>query len=120
VGKPLLTQLVAAYMLLMGLLMVSRVRYPHLSNKLLGERKRVGHLVAAIFLFFLLVQIPIYLLAVGFNAYAVYGLACAVVHRLRRGLRRRSPAADAPGGDSADEEPPADAAQTAPSERSAP
>jgi hypothetical protein len=71
-------------MLVMGLLMVTRVRYPHASNKLLGGQKKIVHLVIALFALALFFRYPIYFLTVGFNAYALMGLGGEAYRFIRR------------------------------------
>jgi len=83
-----LAKVMACHMLLIGLLMVSRVRYAHLTNQLLGGRKRFTHFVIAVFALGLLVMKPTYVLALAFNGYAAYGLAGELRLRLRRQHRQ--------------------------------
>jgi CDP-diacylglycerol--serine O-phosphatidyltransferase len=96
--KPGLAKLLAGYMLVIGLLMVSRVRYAHASNRLLGGRKRFTHLVLALFLLALLVQFPVMVLALAFNGYVLHGL---VTSALRGRRTRRHPG----GPEAAEKEP---------------
>ncbi|MBM4019626.1 MAG: phosphatidylcholine/phosphatidylserine synthase [Planctomycetes bacterium] len=79
----------------LGLLMVSRVRYSHLLNQFLRGRRPLSHLVLlllAIALAFLLREV---MLPVGFGAYALSG---PVMHAYRRlGGPRGPKAAERPG-----------------------
>lgn len=66
--------ILSTYMLLVGLLMVSRYRFMHVANKMLSGRKKVTWLVAAVFLIALLYQHPEEVLFVAFNAYVLVSL----------------------------------------------
>ncbi len=66
--------LLATYMLIIGLLMVSRYRFMHVANKMLSGRKKVTSLVAAIFLIALLFQYPEEVLFAAFNGYVLFSL----------------------------------------------
>ncbi|MHC4884159.1 MAG: CDP-alcohol phosphatidyltransferase family protein [Planctomycetota bacterium] len=77
-----LTRILSVYMLVMGFLMVTRVRYAHFSNKMLGGRKRLTHVVAALFLVFLFFCYPAAILCLGFNIYVGYGLIKEALRRL--------------------------------------
>jgi CDP-diacylglycerol--serine O-phosphatidyltransferase len=73
----------------LGLLMVSNVRYLHLLNQFIRGRRPVSHLVVFVFgiaLAFLLREI---ILPVGFGAYALSGPVMALLRRI--GGRRGSP-----------------------------
>lgn len=78
----------AFYMLLVGLLMVTRVRYPHLANRLLGGRKRFTHLVIGVFALVLLIVRPVWMLALAFNGYILIGLGTESLTYIRRHRRR--------------------------------
>lgn len=67
-GMPLL-------MLLLGVLMVTRVRYVHLSERLLRGKKSLMHLTILLLGLTLIVMIHEILLAAGFNLYMLSGLA---------------------------------------------
>jgi len=75
--------LLALYMLFIGLLMVTRVRYAHVTNQLLNGRKRFTHIVIALFALVLLWRYPAWVLAGAFNLYALGGVAGGVVRRAR-------------------------------------
>lgn len=74
--------LVGVYLLLIGLLMVSRLRFVHLANKLLVGHKKFAHLVAAVFLIAFLYLHPETVLFLGFNLYVLISL---VQNRARDG-----------------------------------
>ncbi|MHC4870537.1 MAG: CDP-alcohol phosphatidyltransferase family protein [Planctomycetota bacterium] len=84
IGGPGLNKLMAAYMLLMGLLMVTRVRYAHVSNKFLSGRKHFTHLVVGIFFLAIFINYPVYILALLFNGYALLGLLNELAGILKR------------------------------------
>jgi phosphatidylserine synthase len=83
----------AVYMLAMGFLMVTRVKYAHFSNKMLGGRKRFRHLIGALALLMVFFWQPEALLMLGFNGYVVYGLVTSGLAYLRE---RRCLPADEP------------------------
>ncbi|MBN1256401.1 MAG: phosphatidylcholine/phosphatidylserine synthase [Planctomycetes bacterium] len=89
-GDILLIKLMAIYMLIMGLMMVTRVRYVHLTNILLVERKRFMHFVIALFCLTLLLQWPIIVIAIGFNCYALSGIVGELIIRMRRHRRQET------------------------------
>ncbi|MFH0911562.1 MAG: CDP-diacylglycerol--serine O-phosphatidyltransferase [Planctomycetota bacterium] len=72
----------AIYMLFIGLLMVTRVRYPHVTNLLLYGRKRFTHFVIALFVLLLLYYYPAYLLLIAFNGYVLWGLGWEAIRKL--------------------------------------
>lgn len=84
IGGPALNKVLAAYMLLMGLLMVTRVRYAHVSNKFLSGRKNLTHLIVAIFCLVIFINYPIYILALCFNGYALLGLLNELANILKK------------------------------------
>jgi CDP-diacylglycerol---serine O-phosphatidyltransferase len=61
--------------LLVALLMVSRIRYPHLTNRVLRGQRSFGHVVAVVFFFVLLMVARGYALPVAASAFAFYGPA---------------------------------------------
>jgi len=71
---------------LLGLLMVSHVRYPHLANMVAARKRSFFALVATVFGAFLLYLAPVPVLAVCFHAFVLSGLVRFVVAR-RRGER---------------------------------
>jgi CDP-diacylglycerol---serine O-phosphatidyltransferase len=84
-GPQWMMRLLAAHMVIIGLLMVSRIPYAHVSNRLLGGRKRLTHLVAGLLGLIVILLYPVYLLALAFNGYIAWGL----ITEARRILRRR-------------------------------
>jgi CDP-diacylglycerol---serine O-phosphatidyltransferase len=60
-------------LLLMGILMVSPVRYPHLINRHLRGRRSMARLIAALVVVLMLVVSPRYTLGVGMMIYALWG-----------------------------------------------
>lgn len=83
---PLLDWMPAALALMLpslGLLMVSRLRYPHAIAFLMRERPVFATLVGIVFVFFLLYLAPVPVLFLSFMGYAIYGLV-----RGLRGARR--------------------------------
>ncbi len=81
------------YLLILGVLMVTRLRFAHLANRFLGGRKRLTSVVAFIFAFAVLLSAPEVTIFVCFNAYVLLGLLGEVRYRLGR------PRGDAPGED---------------------
>jgi CDP-diacylglycerol--serine O-phosphatidyltransferase len=84
---------------LLGLLMVSNVRYSHMLNQFVRGRRPIGHLVLVLLslaLAFLLREI---MLPVGFGGYALSGPVLAAYRRIRGGGRtmRDDDDAGAPG-----------------------
>jgi CDP-diacylglycerol--serine O-phosphatidyltransferase len=61
-------------MLGMGVLMVSRVHYPHVGDRLLRGRKSFMHLLVIITALALIVMHPDLMLAIAFNGYMLFGL----------------------------------------------
>jgi len=76
-----------AVLLLMGVLMVSPVRYPHLVNKYLRGRRSMTRLIGALVIILLLIVSHRYTLGVGMMCYALWG-AVAWVWARRPGRRR--------------------------------
>jgi CDP-diacylglycerol--serine O-phosphatidyltransferase len=62
------------YMLVMGVMMVSRLRFSHLAKQLLGGRKPFTYLVLAIFVLLLLFHKPAEVLFFLFNGYVLIGV----------------------------------------------
>lgn len=88
----------------LGLLMVSKVRYSHMLNQFLRGRKPVSHLVLLFLAIIVVVALKEVALVVGFGGYALSGPAAWVWRRARRGR----PAGPGPYGPPPT--PPADAA----------
>jgi CDP-diacylglycerol--serine O-phosphatidyltransferase len=81
--------------LVVALLMVSRVPYPHLTRQILRGRRHFSHLVEVIVGAFLIVLFRELALVVVFWAYALgIALRHAVAHRLRRARFPAPPTAD--------------------------
>ena len=82
---------------ILGLLMVSNVRYLHLLNQFVRGRRPVGHLVLIVFgiavMLVLAVVLREVILAVGFGLYVLSGPAAALGRRI---LGRRGPTAGTP------------------------
>jgi CDP-diacylglycerol--serine O-phosphatidyltransferase len=94
VGVRIFLGLLPVIAVILGLLMVSRIRYIHLLNQFVRGRRPVGHLVLillAIALAFLLREI---LIPVGFCAYVLSGPAWSAYRRIRG--RRAPPFAPPP------------------------
>jgi CDP-diacylglycerol---serine O-phosphatidyltransferase len=85
------------YMLVVGLLMVTRLRFVHVTNRYLGGRRRFTSLVAAIFFLALLCERPAEVLFTAFNGYVLFSL---LDNALRR-RRLRIAMAEAPVGEPA-------------------
>ncbi len=59
--------------LLAALLMVSRIRYPHITNRVLRGQRSFGHVVAVVFFFVAIMVVKGYALAIAACAFAFYG-----------------------------------------------
>ncbi len=59
--------------LLLALLMVSRIRYPHVTNRVLRGQRSFGHLVGVVFFFVALMVARSYAIPIAASAFAVYG-----------------------------------------------
>jgi CDP-diacylglycerol---serine O-phosphatidyltransferase len=59
--------------LLLALLMVSRIRYPHVTNRVLRGQRSFGHVVAVVFFFVALMVFRSYAIPVAASAFALYG-----------------------------------------------
>lgn len=59
--------------LLVALLMVSRIRYPHITNRILRGQRSFGHVVAVVFFFVALMIVRSYAIPVAASAFALYG-----------------------------------------------
>ncbi|MFT5285473.1 MAG: CDP-diacylglycerol--serine O-phosphatidyltransferase [Planctomycetota bacterium] len=83
---PMLTFLpvvLTTLLIVLGLLMVSRVRYSHLVSNLTGERSQFVTLVMIVFVLFLLFLAPVPALFLIFNGFWIYGIYGAVMNRRR-------------------------------------
>lgn len=83
-----------------GLLMVSKIRYPHLVNRYLRGRKTVGQLVVMFVLLMLLVVAHRYTIAVATIAYSLWGIAGWVWAKGRARSGLLAPAHEASARDS--------------------
>ena len=59
--------------LLVALLMVSRIRYPHVTNRVLRGQRSFGHVVAVVFFFVALMVAGSYAIPIAASAFALYG-----------------------------------------------
>jgi CDP-diacylglycerol---serine O-phosphatidyltransferase len=59
--------------LLVALLMVSRVRYPHITNRVLRGQRSFGHVVAVLFFFVVVMVAQAYAFPLAFSAFVLYG-----------------------------------------------
>lgn len=59
--------------LLVALLMVSRIRYPHVTNRVLRGHRSFGHVVAVLFFFVAIMVVKGYALAIAACVFALYG-----------------------------------------------
>lgn len=77
------------FTVLVGFLMVSNVRFPHVGNTLLGDRVGFRRLILLILALGFLVVLPLYCLIMATSAYVVLGLAMAVPSLVRRWSKGR-------------------------------
>ncbi len=61
-------------MMLLGIMMVTRVRYPHLGDRLLGRRKSFMHMLILLLGLVLIIMQHEFILVLGFNGYMISGL----------------------------------------------
>jgi CDP-diacylglycerol--serine O-phosphatidyltransferase len=61
------------FALLVALLMVSRVRYPHVTNRVLRGQRSFGHVVAVLFCFVAVMVVPGYAIAISASVFVLYG-----------------------------------------------
>ena len=59
--------------LLVALLMVSRIRYPHITNRVLRGHRSFGHVVAVVFSFVAIMVVPGYAIPIAASAFVLYG-----------------------------------------------
>jgi CDP-diacylglycerol---serine O-phosphatidyltransferase len=59
--------------LTVALLMVSRIRYPHITNRVLRGQRSFGHVVAVVFFFVAIMVVKGYALAIAACVFALYG-----------------------------------------------
>jgi len=74
-------------MMFLGVLMVTRVHYPHLGDRLLRGRKSFMHVLVLGLILVLIVMQHEVMLAVVFNSYMLYGLANEIRYQLFPGQR---------------------------------
>ncbi len=84
--------LLAASLPLLGLLMVSRVRYAHPVLYLTRGRTQFFNLVGAVFVLFLFYLAPVPFLFLVFNGFALFGLAAPVIQKVRTRVVAGGPA----------------------------
>jgi CDP-diacylglycerol--serine O-phosphatidyltransferase len=73
----------------LGILMVSNLRYSHVLNQLVRGRRPVSHLVMVLLTLALAVVLREIILPVGFGAYALSGPVTGIWRRLRKRRARR-------------------------------
>jgi CDP-diacylglycerol---serine O-phosphatidyltransferase len=61
------------YAVMLGLLMVSRVPYPHVVNQVFRGQRSLAHVVGVIFAFVAIMVIPGYSVAIIFCVFTLYG-----------------------------------------------
>ncbi len=69
----LLQNVLPFFGILVALLMVSRIRYPHITNRLLRGQRSFGHVVAVMFFFVGIMVVRGYALPIAASAFALYG-----------------------------------------------
>jgi CDP-diacylglycerol---serine O-phosphatidyltransferase len=69
----LLQKFLPPFALFVALLMVSRIRYPHVTNRILRGQRSFGHVVAVLFFFVVVMVVPSYAIAISACAFAIYG-----------------------------------------------
>ena len=109
-ARPYLAEALPFIALGLGLLMVSRVRYVHLSNTYLRGRRPFGQVVALVFLLAFFWWYKELTLAVVVCGYALSGPVTAVIGRFRRAQPQTSAATET-AGDEPQASPTADSQQ---------
>jgi CDP-diacylglycerol--serine O-phosphatidyltransferase len=61
------------FALLTALLMVSRIRYPHITNRVLRGQRSFGHVVAVVFFFVAIMVVQGYAVPIAASAFVLYG-----------------------------------------------
>ena len=89
--------------LVVGLLMVSRVPYVHMGDRLLRGRRHYTHLVMILILAIFMALSPKVALACLFTAYVAVGLVRGAIRALSRGLEHEQPAPLGPAPDGEDD-----------------
>jgi CDP-diacylglycerol---serine O-phosphatidyltransferase len=68
-----LQMLLPFFGVILGLLMVSRIRYPHITNRVLRGHRSFGHVVAVVFFFVAIMVLRGYAVPVAAMVFALYG-----------------------------------------------
>ncbi len=68
-----LQTILPVFALLVALLMVSRIRYPHVTNRVLRGQRSFGHVVAVLFCFVAVMVVPGYAIAISASVFVLYG-----------------------------------------------
>ena len=98
-----------AVTVLLGLLMVSNVRYSHMLNQFVRGRRPIGHLVLVVLCLAMAFVLREIMLPVGFGGYALSGPVMAAYRRIRGGRTvKAGDRPDAPGQSSPGASPPAE------------
>jgi len=79
------------FALLVALLMVSRIRYPHLVNQLFRGQRSFNHIVAVVFALVMVMLVRGYSLPIVFSAFALSGPARYVWHLVAHRGREEEP-----------------------------
>ena len=69
----LLQKALPIFALFVALLMVSRIRYPHVTNRVLRGQRSFGHVVAVLFFFVAIMAVPSYAIAISASVFVLYG-----------------------------------------------
>lgn len=77
--------------ILAAVLMVSRVRYPHVTNRVLRGQRSFGHVVAVLFFFVVIMVVPGFAIAISACAFAFYGPIHLAWERWIERRRREEP-----------------------------
>ena len=83
----------------MGLLMVSRIAYPHLANRLFKGKQPFHILIVVIFVVMFVIWNFHIAILLGFSAFVVYGLACWLMEKLKRTGGGAGDSGDSASGD---------------------
>lgn len=83
-----LPALLISLLLVLGLLMVSRIRYTHVVSTLTRDRSQFFTLVGVVFVLFAFFAAPVPALFVTFHSFWIFGLVQALVHRRRAAVER--------------------------------
>jgi len=69
----ILQKILPIFGLLVALLMVSRIRYPHITNRVLRGHRSFGHVVAVVFFFVAIMVVRGYAIPIAASAFVLYG-----------------------------------------------